>query len=107
MFRKQLLRIPAHGLSKPLRNGICLLACPRCKHLSVAIAMDEMQGNIQLEQSPECFAWHRPRYYITSDDYLIYLCSTNLVEDRLECGKIPMNVIDCSRAHKSKHSTHG
>src|SRR5207249_8277230 len=38
VFGKKLLRIPAHNLSKSLRNGACLLPCPRGKHLAVAIA---------------------------------------------------------------------
>src|SRR5438067_3656788 len=66
--------------------------------------MDEMQWNIQFEQSHQRFAWHGARYHIASNDYLVYLCLTNIVEDRLECGKVPMNIVECSRAHKLGHS---
>jgi len=30
---------------------------------------------------------------------MVYVCSTNILEDSLECGEVSMNVIECRDPH--------
>src|ERR1700681_1972319 len=51
--RTRLLRRPAHDLSKLLRNGARLDARSLGKHLTVTIALDELDWNVEVQQAGE------------------------------------------------------
>src|SRR3989442_9926737 len=95
----KLLRHPAHDLSKLFWDGACIRACHLCKHLTVAIALDKLYWNIQVQQTRECFTWHRAQNHIAPDHYMVYLCLTNILEYSLKCGEVAINIIDCSDPH--------
>src|SRR5882724_2665054 len=90
---------PAHSLPKLLWDVTRLRASHLCKHHSIAIALDELRRNIEVQQTCHRFIRHRPGKHIAPDHYLIYSCLTNVLEDSLKCGKVGMNVIDCRDAH--------
>src|SRR5437660_11702418 len=95
----KLLCIPAHGLSKLFRDGACFRAFHPCKHLTVAVALDELHWNVEVQQTRDCFTWHRSGKHIAADHQMICFCLTNILEDSLKCGEVRMNIIDCSDPH--------
>ena len=100
----KLLRHPAHDLSKLFRDGACFRASHPCKHLTVAIALDELDWNVEVQQTRDCFPWHRARKHIAPDYYMVYFCLTNILEYSLKCGEVRMNIIDCSDPHNRPSS---
>ena len=48
--------------------------------------------------------WHRPRNHIAPNYDVVYFCLTNFLEHNLQCGKVPVNVIDCSDPHHRSSS---
>ena len=95
----KLLCIPAHDLSKLFWDGACLRASHPFKHLTVAIALDKLDWNTELQQACKCLTWHRARKHIASDHYMFYPCLTNIMQDSLKCGEVAVNIIDCSDPH--------
>src|SRR5256885_705733 len=95
----KLPRHPAHGLSKLRWDIARLRASHLCEHHSIAIALDELHRNIEVQQTGDCFIWHRPGKHIAPNHYLIYFCLTNVLQHSLKCWKIRMNVIDCTDRH--------
>lgn len=45
----KLLRHPAYGLSELFRDGAAARACPLCKHFTLAIALDELRWNVEVQ----------------------------------------------------------
>src|SRR3984893_16444080 len=100
MFSTQLFCRPTHDFSKLFRDPADLHSCQLCKHVHLAVALDELNWNIQAQQTVNCFPRHRTRNHIAADDRLIYACLSNILEDSLERGEIAVNIIDRSNAHE-------
>src|SRR5262249_47692081 len=81
------------------RESALVLACDVCEDRSLAIALNRLHGNIEVQQTGEGFARHRPRSHVAPNHYLIYFGLMNILEYRFQCGEVAMNVIDCSDAH--------
>ncbi len=94
VFRTKLLRHPAHCLLSLFRKRARLHASHRCKHLTVAVASDELDWNVEFTQTRDSFKRHRPGKYIAPDHDLVHVCSTNIFEQRLQCRQVRMNIID-------------
>src|SRR6266571_8458685 len=110
MFRMELARHPAHDLSKLFWDGACIRACHLFKHNTVAIPLDELCWDIEVQQTCECFTWHGAGQHIAPDHYMVYFCLTNILEYGLQCGEVGMNIIDCGDPHDRpvfEHSTAG
>src|SRR5262249_49097150 len=99
VFRMKLLGHPAHDLAKLFWDRARLHACHLCKHLTVAIALDKLHWNVEPQQTCESFKWHWARKDIAPDHDLVYLCLANILEHRLQCGEVPMNIIERSDPH--------
>lgn len=99
----KLLRHPTHGRSRLLWNRRSHTR-PLCKHRSIAIAVDELDWNIEVQQTREALTRHRARNHVAPDDYLVYFCSANILKHSLECGEVAMNIIDCSDTHEGPFS---
>ena len=69
------------------------------QHRQLAIAVDEMHGEVEVEQLPERLAGHRARHHIASDHDLIDVGVTKFLEDRLQGGEVGVNIIECSDSH--------
>src|ERR1700730_883345 len=100
MFGAQLPRRPAYGFSKLFRDPADLHPRHLCKHVHLAVALDELNWNIETQQTIDCFQRHRTGHHIAADHDLIYVGLTNILEDSLERGKIAVNIVDRSDAHR-------
>ena len=100
----ELLRHPAHNLSKLLWDLARLRASHLCKHHTIAVALDELHGNVEIPQTRDRFIWHRAGKHIAPDHYLIYFCLTNILEYSLECGEVRVNIVNCSDPHNRTSS---
>src|SRR6266849_5496924 len=101
MLTVELLPRPAHGLSPLFWGGavpVRLRACHLGKHLTVAIAVDELHGNVEAQQTRECFTGHRARKHIAPDHDMVDFCLMNILEYSLKRGEVRMNIIECSDA---------
>jgi len=76
-----------------------------CKHLSIAIPLDELNRDVEVEQTRERFPRHRTQNNIASNDDMGYSFLANLMEDSLECGKIAMEVIEDGDTHNRSNLT--
>jgi hypothetical protein len=97
--RVQLLRRPAHDLSKLRRHGAGFDSLHSCQHFAIAIAVDEPQRHIESQQALNRFHRHRPGHDVAADDDLVGARPADLVEDGLERGKIPVNVVQSCNPH--------
>lgn len=94
MFKHCGFRRPAHDRSILLRDGGRILACHLFEHCNLAVPVDELNRNTDVEQTGECFTRHRARNDIAPDHDLVDFCLTNLVEYSLKGGKISMNIVE-------------
>lgn len=95
----KLLSRPAHGLSGLLRDFGDLHACPHRKHHTVAIALDELDWKLQVQQQRERLPRHRARKHVASDEDLVDIRLADLFEHGLQRGEVPVNIVDCSDLH--------
>jgi hypothetical protein len=98
IFRTELLRIPAHDVSKRFRHGARSHASQLGQRL-VAVAPDARQWNLELTQARECLARHRPRQHVAPDHDLVDVRVTNTLEYRLERREVAVNVIHGRNPH--------
>jgi hypothetical protein len=99
--RSQLSRIPADAFAKRFGHFRGLTSSHRAEHDAVAVASDEPDWNLQVEQTLQRLARHRTRKDIAADYDFICVRLVNGVEHRLEGGKIAVNVVD--RCHSRLH----
>jgi hypothetical protein len=92
--RSQFSRIPANAFAKRFRHFRGLISSHRVEHYPVAVASDESDWNLQVEETFQRLARHRTGKDIAADYDFIRLCLANGVEHRLEGRKIPMNIVD-------------
>jgi hypothetical protein len=65
----------------------------------LSVAADELDRHGQVEQRADGRLGHWPRDDIPSHDDPIDTLTADIREDRLECGKIPVNVVDRRQPH--------
>src|SRR5881398_1898349 len=95
----KLLRTPAHGFSKLLRDCAGFPARHEGQHLTVTIASDKVQWNFEVQQTLKCLTWHRAGKHIAPHHDLIYLRSTNVLKDSLKRRQVAMDIIDSRDPH--------
>jgi hypothetical protein len=95
----KLLRVPAHDFLKLFRNGSCFRTSHLGKDLTVAVALDKLHWNVEIEQTRECLTRHRARNHIAPDHYLVYLGLTNIWQNSLKRREVRMNIIDGGDPH--------
>jgi hypothetical protein len=100
----QLLGHPVHDISKSFGDSAGISTCFLSKHLTVAIALDKLDGDREIQQTRECFAWHRTGNNIASNHDLVYLRLANVLEHGLMRREAPMNIIECSETHTGPSS---
>ena len=98
MFRLELLGRVAYDLSKLLWDA-AIRACHFCQHRHFAIALDKLDRKIEVQQTHEGFTGHWARNHIAPGHDKVYFCLTNIPEDSLQCGEVPVNIINCSNSH--------
>ena len=99
MFRKKLLRRSVQDLSNLYREGARIHASHPCEHLAVAVALDELHENVEVQQARQRFTRQRARKHIAPDHDMVRSCLPNLLQHCLERGEIAMNVMECSDSH--------
>src|SRR6267378_8483501 len=95
----KLLRVPTNDLSKLFWDLARLRARHLCTHHTIAVALNELRGNVEVAQTRECFTRHRAGEYIAPDYDVVYFCLANILEYSLESGEVCVNIVDCSDPH--------
>jgi hypothetical protein len=95
VVRSQFSRIPADAFAKRFGHFRGLTSSHRAEHYAVAIASNESDWNLQVEETLQRLAWHRTGKDIAADYDFIGAGVANFLENRLEGRKIPVNVVDC------------
>jgi hypothetical protein len=95
----ELVCAPAHSFASLLGHLAWVPACQLSKRRNLAIALDELDRNIEVQQTSECLAGHWAGKQITPDHDLVYLFLTNGVEYSLQCREISVNIVDGSDPH--------
>ena len=91
LFRRQLLRRPAHARAKRLGHR-GRAAVEQRERLAVAVAVQKSHGHLERQQPLQRVARHRPRQHIAADNHLIDALPPHLGQHRFERRQIPMNV---------------
>ena len=99
VFRIELPRHPAHVVAKWFRDLARFRASHLCEHHAVAVALDELYWNIEVQKACEGFTWHRARKDIAPDHDPVYLRLAKLFEYSLERGEVAVNIVECSDPH--------
>jgi hypothetical protein len=73
MVGPQLQRRPTYDFSELFWNPAYLHACHLCKHSHLAIALDELHWNIEVQQTLDCFPRHRTWNHVAPNHDLIYV----------------------------------
>ena len=68
------------------------------EHLAVTIAVDELRGNVKVEQTLDGFTGHWAGKDVASDNDAVHFDLTDLLEYRLQRREVGMNVVDSSDA---------
>jgi hypothetical protein len=102
-----LFRIPAHDLSKWFRNSVRLFAGHQRQEFTLAVALDELNGYVEVEQVIECLTGHRARQHIAPDNYSVHLGSPKILENNFKRREVPMNIVERGNPHNrpSWHDT--
>ena len=61
--------------------------------------MDELRGNLEVEQTLDGFTRQRAGKDVASDDDAVHSGLTDFLEYRLKRGEVGMNVVDGSDSH--------
>jgi hypothetical protein len=106
-LRTKLFRIPAHDLSKRFRNSVRLFAGHQRQELPLAIALDELDGYVEVEQAIERLTGHRARQHIAPDHYSVYLGSPKILENSFKRWEVSMDIVERGNPHNrpSWHDT--
>jgi hypothetical protein len=109
----ELLRDPADDFPKRRGHGprLRLRASQPREHLALAVPADEPNRKIEVQQGRDRLPRHRPRNHIAPHDDLVDSVAMDLLEDGLESGEVPMNVVDGGDPHgrlpRSSRPRHG
>ncbi len=93
-----------NDLTKPCGHLADVAARQLGSYHAVTVAVDEPHWDLQGHQARQGLAGHRPRKHIASYHDEVYSFLAHLVEDRLERGDVPMNVIEGGNVHHITHA---
>src|SRR5262249_34872291 len=99
VLRMKLFRRPADDPTKLFWDRVGLRARHLGQHRRLAIALDELDGNLEIPQTSECLPWQRARNHIASNHYVVYFRSTNMLQHGFQCRQVPVNIINGRNAH--------
>lgn len=85
--------VPPDDRPMLLRHSGWNSACHLFEHCDFAIAINKLDGNIEIQQTLKCFMRHWARKHIASDHNMLYSYPTNLFEHGLQGREVPMNVV--------------
>jgi len=89
-------RTDSHHSSGAVRYPVGLHARHLREHLAVTIAVDELRGSVEVEQTFDGFTGQWPGKDVAFDDDAVHFSLTDLLEYRLQRGEVGMNVVDGS-----------
>ena|SRR5688572_33391980 len=104
-FRRELLGDPLHGLAEGRGDGARLHAVAPGERFAVAVPHQKPGWNVEIRQQCERLARQRPRQRVAADDDLIDTSAPNVLEHRLECREIAVNVVQRANSLWTKYST--
>jgi hypothetical protein len=99
VFETKLLRCPVDDLPVLFGNFTDLLPGHLSQHDAFAVTVDELNWNVELEQTIERLARHRAGQDIAANHDAIDAGFTNILEDRLECREVTVDVVKSGNAH--------
>jgi hypothetical protein len=71
-----------------------------CQHDTIAVAVNELCRNVELQQTRKGLARHRAWKHVAADDDLVHAGLLNLTEDRLERRQVTVNVVESRDPHR-------
>ena len=89
----ELLSRPRDAVSKRLRNLGDVATREEGSHHPIAVAMNEMDGQIERCQARQRFAWHRPRQHVPADHDSVGARRAHVLERRFERREVSMDVV--------------
>src|SRR5947209_6516074 len=104
LLRIELLTRPAYECAKLLGHARVSASDLR-QGRDLAIALNEFDGNIKLQQPCKGFLRHWAREHVAANNDLVYSCLAKLVENSFQSWKISVGVIDGGDAHGSPFTT--
>src|ERR1700733_8529238 len=90
---------PAYDRSILLRDGGGLSARHLFEYRDLAVAVDKLHGNADVQQTRERFTRQRPRNHIAPNYNEAHFSLTNLLNYSLQRRKIAVNIVDCCDPH--------
>jgi hypothetical protein len=93
LFGIKLLCRPAYDVSILFWNFADVLARQLREHHALAISVDELNWDIEVEQTTERLPGHRAWQHIPTDDDMIDPGSANVAQHSLQCGEVGMDVV--------------
>src|SRR5260370_12608597 len=74
------------------------------KHSDLAVAIDKLHRDTEVEQICECFTRHRTRKHIAPDHHVVYSYLTNLFEHSFQSREVCMDIVDGCDQHEGTFS---
>jgi hypothetical protein len=79
--------------------ALCFRARHLRQHLAVAVAVDELDGQVEAQQARDRLAGHRARDHVAPDHDPVHLRPANVLQHRLQRGEVAVDVIDRRDSH--------
>jgi hypothetical protein len=95
----KLLSRPEYDRSILLRDGGWLSARHLFEYRDLAVSIDKLHGNAEVQQTRERFTRQWPRNHIASNYNEAHFSLTNLLKYNLQRRKIAVNIVDCCDPH--------
>jgi hypothetical protein len=73
-----------------------------CEDGELAIAVNELDREVEGQESRERLTRHRPRNDVASKDDLVHIFTTDLVQHRFKRRKVAVDVVECCNPHDSR-----
>src|SRR5262245_13810048 len=99
LIGKQLVAHPSHDLTKRGRNARRVTASELREHLTLAVPLDELDGDLACEEIFEGLARHRPEDRVAPDHDQVDGRTVDLLDGGLERGEITMDVVEGRDPH--------
>ena len=91
------MRRPAYDFSRLLGQRVDIDSRDGPKHGDLAIALNELSGNIETGKTGQCLNRHGPGKHVAADNDVLDTGLANFFQHRIERWQISVNVVECTR----------
>ena len=99
VFRKKLVPHPLHDRAKGWRDRRRFRTRELREHLTLAVALNELNRQWRREQTLERLSRHRAEDRVASNDDEVDICGMDILQHGLERREVAMNVIERGDPH--------